>query len=67
MIPPNTHHLEVPEMIEGSSCDVVGLEGPKMDGGSGRVQEGLGGSGRVWEGPGWMEGLGGSGGGAFFY
>ena len=44
MIAPKTHHLEVPEMMEGSSCDVRGLEGP---GGSGRVQEGPGGSRRV--------------------
>ena len=44
MIAPKTHHLEVPEMMEGSSCDVRGLEGP---GGSGRVQEGPEGTSRV--------------------
>ena len=37
MIVPKTHHLEVPEMMEGSSCGVRGLEGP---GGSGRAQKG---------------------------
>ena len=44
MISPKTHHLEVPEMMEGSSCGVRGLEGL---GGSGRVQEGPEGSRRV--------------------
>ena len=44
MIAPKTHHLEVPEMMEGSSCGVRGLEGL---GGSGRVREGPGGSRRV--------------------
>ena len=44
MIAPKTHHLEVPEMMEGSSCGVRGLEGL---GGSGRVQEGPEGSRRV--------------------
>ena len=63
MIAPKTNHLEVPEMMEGSSCGVRGLEGL---GGSGRVWEGPGGR-RVWEGPGGpgrvgrvREGLGGS-------
>ena len=41
MIAPKTHHLEVHEMMEGSSCGVRGLEGLE---GSGRVQEGPGGS-----------------------
>jgi hypothetical protein len=44
MIAPKTHHLEVHEMMEGSSCGVRGLEGLE---GSGRVQEGPGGSRRV--------------------
>ena len=48
MIAPKTHHPEVPEMMEGSSCGVRGLEGL---GGSGRVREGPGGSGRVLKGP----------------
>ena len=44
MIAPKTHHLEVPEMMEGSSCDVRGVETP---GGSRRskwVREGPEGS-----------------------
>ena len=48
MIAPKTNQLEVPEMMEGSSCGVRGLEGL---GGSGRVREGPGGSGKVQEGP----------------
>ena len=44
MIAPKTNHLEVPEMMEGSSCGVRGLEGL---GGSGRVREGTGGSLKV--------------------
>ena len=48
MIAPKTHHLEVHEMMEGSSCGVRGLEGL---GGSGRVREGPGWSGRVQKGP----------------
>ena len=37
MIAPKTHHLEVHEMMEGSSCGVRCLEGLE---GSGRVQKG---------------------------